>query len=138
MYYRAIILIVIITCLFSCAGKKTSGLIMNYRHDICQSCFRKMDTYLRERKVRYVITVRRARMGFREYQKFLRKELGIRERNIQLDSAPQKLKDYKVFDYPDSNYFKKNCKKCYVSSFNEFKTDLDSFVRANSYCPGKD
>ena len=132
------IMIAIITSLFSCAGKKTSGLIMNYRHDICQSCFRKMDIYLRERKVRYFITVRRAKMGLKEYQNFLRKEVGIRERNIQLDSAPQKLKDYKVFDYPDSNYFKKNCKKCYVGSFNEFKTDLDSFVRANSYCPGKD
>lgn len=122
----------------ACMNTNKALLVMNYRHDVCQSCFPKFESFLNKNHIKYLLVIKNPIMDERGYYKYIRHNVGMKSRNIQLDDKRQRLRDYRVFDFIDSatlnDYFKKNK---YFNSYDQFRGSLDSLVKANSYCPPK-
>ena len=119
----------------SCRIPKDKAIVLNYRADVCQSCFRTFDNYFTANDLDYVIHVQNPIHKKSYYQTYFSKKLGMKRAPVLLLDGFYPLGKYRVIDYPDSSqFFSHHLRKRY-GTFAEMRKRVDSLVRVNSVCP---
>lgn len=130
-----VLLLLLAFAAVSCGTPKDMVIVLNYRADVCQSCFRTFDNYFSTNDLDYVIHVQNPTRKKSYYQIYFKKKLGIKRAPVVLLDGFYPLGKYRVIDYPDSSqFFSHHLRKRY-GTFGEMRKRVDSLVRVNSVCP---
>lgn len=129
-----VLLLLLAVVAVSCRTTKDKVIVLNYRADVCQSCFRTFDNYFTTNDLDYIIYVQNPIRKKSFYRAYFKDKLGMQRVPVVLLDGFYPLGKYRVIDFPDSSRFFNHHLRKRFGTFSEMRNCVDSLVRVNSVC----